>query len=98
MHAIMGLLVLGFFGFVFYFILYLFIGWAIDHSKMAKNIEIIKDILAKKHLLQEETEEEAHEFNITQTPINECPACHGKVELDDKLCSSCGLKFIISKD
>lgn len=71
-------------------LLYFVIRIAIDNSDTAQNIQFIRNYLEGE--TAERAEEDAEEqYNITEIPIDKCPACLSEVTTDDKVCPSCGL-------
>ena len=80
------------------FILYLVIKFAIDFSQTSTEIREVKQLLVKidKSLnneteKREQTTKEHDDYEIIDTPIDECPACGEAVDLNNKNCPSCGI-------
>ena len=84
----MGYILIG--GVIFFIILYFVIQMAVDNSYTAQNIRLVREHLVGK--TADEIEEDIEEqYDITEIPINKCPACLSEVKPGDKECSSCGL-------
>jgi hypothetical protein len=86
---------------IFFFILYYTVRAAIDDSEMAKNIRGIRRLLDKDYNeLSDSASEEPNDeldlednFQLLDIAYDECPACKGKVSLNDRQCPHCGLTF-----
>jgi DNA-directed RNA polymerase subunit RPC12/RpoP len=76
---------------IFFFILYSVIRAALDDSKLAKNIQDIRDILYKEKskIINNNVKEEEL--------VEECPACGRKVKQNETTCPECGLKLLDEK-
>lgn len=76
--------------FVFFFILYSVIQSAIDRSKMAKNIQEIRDfLLTNKAAMKGQSELGPNELDIDL--FEYCPGCEFKVMKNAASCPECGL-------
>lgn len=75
---------------ILFIILYFVIKHAIDNSETAENLQFIRDFLEGKTV--DKTEQDFDEnYDISEIPINQCPACLSKVSPNDRECPSCGL-------
>jgi hypothetical protein len=90
-------------------ILYWIIISAINSSKMARDINELKEILMNQYSIkpveyEQNTEIIDHDNHSQSNGVRneiiqeECPACGGKVLSIDQVCRSCGLSLIINND
>lgn len=82
--------------FIFFAVLYQVIQSAIDQSKMAANIQDIRDML---HHMKNERAEPIHQESALEHEseiFEECPGCGRKAKRDERVCQECGLTLIDS--
>ncbi|MBU5443586.1 zinc ribbon domain-containing protein [Paenibacillus sp. MSJ-34] len=82
--------------FVFFAILYQVIQSAIDQSKMARNIQDIRDMLHQRKNERAEAVKQASALANESIIFEECPGCGRKVKRDERICPECGLTLIDS--
>lgn len=90
----MGIILYLFFVAFMFSILYWIIQSAIDGSKTAEEIRLIRKILQKHYgeSLKQNIPQD-NNYEAMDIPYNACPACGATVKLDNNTCPSCGLNL-----
>ncbi|WP_024831509.1 zinc ribbon domain-containing protein [Ruminiclostridium josui] len=83
-----------FFVILFFGILYCVIQSAIDGSKTAEEIRMIRMILQKQYeKSSEQNIQSDNNYEVMDIPYNVCPACGATLASEDSTCPSCGLNL-----
>lgn len=90
----MGIILYLFFVAFMFCILYWIIQSAIDGSKTAEEIRLIRMILQKQYgeSLKQNIQQD-NNYEAMNVPYDVCPACGTTVKLDNNTCPSCGLNL-----
>ena len=64
------------------------------YQKNQLNLRLQDHQLINVNIDPKDGNETAPEYDISQIPVDQCPACGAKVRLNDRICPSCGIRFI----